>query len=572
MNNLETLVNKIGLILIFLLICLAYYCALITGFSWDEYFHHINGLVRYKYLSSLGEFTKYDFRNNEFYPGLYDTISYAFGQIFFHLNKKFYVNNLAELMHFINVTFASLSVLGLYLITKKLFDKNIAIYASLITLTSPFFFGHMGMNSKDLIVFFSLIWFCYYFYRYCVDSQNSFKNLLFLSFFVGFGCGVRLTFLVVIFPVIICGLFYLFNKYRDQYLNLVKRLLLHLPITLLITIFFVILCWPHMIEEIKDGNFVKFFSLIVKNTINWLDGPKLGLINGEFYPVFETPKTYFLSIIFYRLPFYFSILIFFSYIFFSFKNFFIINRINNLNSKFILINVIAFFPILLALFLGANLYDNLRLFLFVIPFLSIIAALALSQILNSFKDSLLSKFGLIIVLVLFSFSFYRFLILTPYQYTYVNYSYLYLLESKGKWEHDYWGVSYKELVKKIKETHSEDEIKNLKIADCGGGDWTLIYYLKKELGIKRTYSNIEDLDQATHIVMNDRAFWDLNENEQGKKYLNEDGSVNIKDLKEIFDVPGLNQKCFTYAGFKGEDVVSVKRGGLPLTIFRKINQ
>ena len=84
------------------------------------------------------------------------------------------------------------------------------------------------------------------------------------------------------------------------------------------------------------------------------------------------------------------------------------------------------------------------------------------------------------ITVLFSFSFYRFLILTPYQYTYVNYSYLYLLESKGKWEHDYWGVSYKELVKKIKETHSEDEIKNFKIADCGGGDWTLIYYLKKE--------------------------------------------------------------------------------------------
>ena len=211
------------------------------------------------------------------------------------------------------------------------------------------------------------------------------------------------------------------------------------------------------------------------------------------------------------------------------------------------------------------------MFLFVIPFFSVSAALVLNQLFNSLRNSLLSKFGLFIILVLFSFSFYRFLILTPYQYTYINHSYLSLLDSKGKWEHDYWGASYKELVKKIKKKYSTDEVKDFKIADCGGGDWTLVYYLRKELGIKRTYSDIENLDKATHIVMNERTFWDIYENEQGKKYLNYDGSVNTKDLNKIFNVPGINQKCFTYKRFEGEDVVSVKRRGLPLTIFRKIN-
>ena len=62
MNNLEILINKIGLILIFLIIIFALYCSMVVGFSWDEYFHHINGLVRYNYLISFGEFTKYDFQ------------------------------------------------------------------------------------------------------------------------------------------------------------------------------------------------------------------------------------------------------------------------------------------------------------------------------------------------------------------------------------------------------------------------------------------------------------------------------------------------------------------------------
>ena len=298
------------------LILLAWWSSLTIGLSSDEYFHHINGLVRYKYLISFGEFEGYQFRNNEFYPGLYDTLSYSLGQIILLINKNFYANNIDFVMHLVNVSFSSLSILGLYLLTKKLFTTNLAILTSLITLLNPFFFGHMGMNSKDLIVFFSLIWFCYYFYLYCTEDVKVIKNLLLASFFIGFGCGVRLTFPVVIFPVIICGLIFLYKKYNSNYKNLIKRLLAHALITITITIFLVILCWPHMIEEIQNDNFKDFFSLIVKNTINWNDGPKTGFVNGEYYEVFNTPKTYFLDVVMYRLPFYFSLLIIFSYLLF----------------------------------------------------------------------------------------------------------------------------------------------------------------------------------------------------------------------------------------------------------------
>ena len=275
--------NRIIISAVSFLILFAWWTSLSIGLSSDEYFHHINGLKRYNFLTSLGEDENFQFRNNEFYPGLYDTLSYAIGQIILIINKKFYANNIDIVMHSVNIFFSTLSILGLYLFSKKIFNKNIALISVLLTLLNPFFFGHMGMNSKDIVVFFSLIWFSYYFYLYCSENERLIKNLLFASFFLGFGCGVRLTFLVVVFPVIICGLIYLNYKYRSDYLNLIKRLIPHIFITFFITIFFVVLCWPHIFKAIQSDNLLRFLSIIIKNTINWNDGPKIGLLNGEYY-------------------------------------------------------------------------------------------------------------------------------------------------------------------------------------------------------------------------------------------------------------------------------------------------
>ena len=565
--------NKILSGSIFLMLLFAWLSSIMLGLSWDEYFHHINGLVRYNFLTSLGEIQKYEFRNNKFYPGLYDTISYALTQIVFFIDKKFYINNIDVLMHIVNVSFSSLSILGLYLLTKILFNKRIALITCLLTLLNPFFFGHMSINSKDIVIFFSFIWFSYYFYRYCVENEKTFKNLILFSFFIGFGCGVRLTFLVVIFPVVIIGFYYLIRRFRSDYFYLSKRLLKHISIAFLITVSLIMLCWPHFIVEINKGNFLSFLSLVVKNTINWLDGPKIGLINGEFYEVFNTPKSYFLSVITYRLPFYFTLLIITSYIFFFIKKSNLGSEIKNFNLNFLLINIVAFFPIILALFLKVNIYDNLRLFLFIVPIFSIIAALSLNLFFNSFKNSILSKTTLTFVSILFLLSLYRFVLLSPYQYTYVNYSYPKIEDSKGKFEHDYWGASYKELVKKIAAKYKKDEIKNFKIADCGGGDYTLIYYLNKYLGLKKTYSGIDVLDQATHIVMNNRSFLDIFENEHVQHLINrKNGSMLTKDMEKVTRAPNIMQTCFDYKKFNGEDVVTVYRDGLPLTIFREIKK
>ena len=562
--------NRILLSAISLLILFAWWTSLTIGLSSDEYFHHINGLKRYNFLTSFGEDKNFQFRNNEFYPGLYDTLSYAIGQIILFINKKFYANNIDIVMHFVNIIFSSLSILGLYLFSKKIFNKNIALVSVLLTLLNPFFFGHMGMNSKDIVVFFSLIWFSYYFYLYCTEKNKLIKNLLLASFFLGFGCGVRLTFLVVVFPVVICGFIYLFNRYRSDYLDLIKRLILHIIIAFLITIFLVFLCWPHIFTSIQSDNFFRFLSIIIKNTINWNDGPKIGILNGEYYEVFNTPKSYFIYFIIYRLPIYFSILLIFSYYLVFFKKLKIQDDIINFNYKFLIINLIAFFPILLVLILSANVYDNIRLFLFVIPFFCIIASFSINQLFKTIKDNIKNKIFVSIVLILFSLSFYRFIILTPYQYTYVNYVYPSFKKTIDKFEQDYWGTSYKELVKKMKSKYTIKEIQNFKIADCYGGDSTLLYYLNKNFGVKRLYNIDERPLRATHIVLTNRSFLDAINHPLLKDLVDKKGVMQTKDLEKIVRTPGVKTTCFSR--YDGEDQVIVSRGGAKFSSIRKLDK
>ena len=562
--------NRIIISTISLLILFAWWTSLSIGLSSDEYFHHINGLKRYNFLTSLGEDKNFQFRNNEFYPGLYDTLSYAIGQIILIINKKFYANNIDIVMHSVNIIFSSLSILGLYLFSKKIFNKNIALVSVLLTLLNPFFFGHMGMNSKDIVIFFSLIWFSYYFYLYCTENNKLIKNLLFASFFLGFGCGVRLTFLVVVFPVVICGLIYLFNRYRSDYLDLIKRLSLHILIAFFITIFLVVLCWPHIFISIQSDNLLRFLSIIIKNTINWNAGPKIGLLNGEYYEVFNTPKSYFIYFIVYRLPIYFSILLIFSYYLMFFKKLKIQDDINNFNYKFLIINLIAFFPILLVLILSANVYDNIRLFLFVIPFLCIIASFSINQLFKTFNDNRKNKIFVSIILILFSFSFYRFIILTPYQYTYVNYVYPSYEKTIDKFEQDYWGTSYKELVKKMKSEYSVKEVQSFKIADCYGGDSTLLYYLNKNFGVKRLYNIDERPLRATHIVLTNRSFLDVMNNPLLGNLVDEKGIMLAKDRERIVRTPGVKTTCFSH--YEGEDQVIVSRDGAKFSSIRKLDK
>ena len=516
---------KLSTLFIFLLLILAYYSSIKNGLSIDENFHHINGEVRYHYLINLGNFEKYDFNDNRFYPGLIDTISFIFFKI---LSSIIDLKYLVEIKHSINFIYASIGIYGLYLVNKKIFNKEIAIVSCLLTLINPFFFGHMGINPKDPILFTFLIWTIFYFIKYLENiNLKRFKYLILLSVFIGLGSNTRITFLSLLFPLILFGIYYVWINTKS-----LRIIFTDLFTVSLITFLLIIIIWPHF----HNGDYGLILENI-KQSSQWLISVKHGIINGNFYEVQNTPRSYLFQVFLTRMPIFIIVLFFLSYfIFFTKINYYKINIDKNIISKFALLNIIFYWPIFILFVSKINLYDNLRLVLFLIPILSTIASFGLWYLVKSYAlSNFYYKFILIFILFLNILFFIRFIPLTPYNYIYVNYiSSPKFSNSQDKFEHDYWLTSIGELAYKIKDKFGKESTK-LKIALCGGRALTHGYYFSSVLG----NFNIFSFKDADYVIVSNRLL------RSDKKTCNQE--------------------------FQGEDIVKVKKLGLTLSSFRKIN-
>jgi len=110
------------------------------------------------------------------------------------------------------------------------------------------------------------VWFIYFFLKYLNNNENKILNILFTSFFIGFGCGTRISFLAIVVPIIIIGLIFLIkNKKKLQ--NYIPNLIRDIIIALLIITLLITITWPHLIE----GGYQVFLETIYKS-LKW-SGP-----------------------------------------------------------------------------------------------------------------------------------------------------------------------------------------------------------------------------------------------------------------------------------------------------------
>ena len=147
--------------MIFLLPIFLYgiYCSLIIGKSWDAFFFINLGKERLAYLFSLGLKDQSEIFISEVYPGIYNTLSAFILQLF---PKQFELN----IFHLTNFSISTLVAVGTYKLTKKLFNKQIGIFAFIIFILLPVFFGHMSINDRDTVTAFSNIWISFYVLQY----------------------------------------------------------------------------------------------------------------------------------------------------------------------------------------------------------------------------------------------------------------------------------------------------------------------------------------------------------------------------------------------------------------------
>ena len=522
----------------FFLLFFAVYCSLIIGMSWDEPYLYEIGKNRLKYIFSLGRYEYQSpnyFANTSHFPGLYDTFASFISQM---IPKKYEV----QIHHLINLFFSFCAIVGISKISKILFNKRVSKIIFLIAFLNPIFFGHMSINAKDTIIAFSNIWTTYFIIRYLQTQHLNIKRKYFstlIGITIGFGLGVRSFFLATLLPIFI--LFFLdifFFKVLSNQKFSISRFIKDFVKIFLISYFMMIIFWP----EVHSNILVLPFKLIIASITDVTFGTPWGLLDGEFYKTINTPREYLIKNLFYKLPEY----IIFSYIFFIIlffidKNFFE-NQFKFFKMKLMYLLFIIIFPLLVAFIFALKIHDGLRYFLFLIPYLSIIPGLTIFYLIKN-RNILLNKILMSLILILFSYFLLNFFTLTPYHYTYLNKFNGNFSDSHKKFENDYWGVSIKELINKIKKDQIFTENKNYKIAFCGINYDIGSYYLSKinNLNFVKTSKD----DNYDYIIMTNRH--------------------NGKDDDKISDV----KTCFE--SFNGKNILSVQRNGLVLsTIIQKM--
>ena len=529
--------KKASLTFLIALFLYSFYCAFQLGENWDSTAYYELGKERLNYFFSLGEDKSYkSFFSGKFVPGFYNTISAFFTNFF---PRKYII----ESIYIINLVFSISAVFGISKISKELFNKQIGKITFVFCFFNPIFFGHMAMNGIDTIITFANIWLFYKILRYLKHQHNKEKRnsyVIYSGVLLGLGLGVRYSFLITLIPV----LFFLILEitYFKSFIGrkFSKKIFVQDSIkVLVIGYLLMVLFWPHTYDNI--------FLLPIKLAIESFSfgfGVPFAFLNGEIFFTNDLPKNYILINLFYKMPEFiiFSFIIFI-FLFLKLGPYFK-KRFKGFNFKIFLIFTIILFPNIFFWISPYAIYDGIRLFLYLIPFICIIPALVVFFLFKMIKNNLYKSIFLFLILskIFFLINFFY---LTPYHYAYLNLFAGKYSEHSNKFENDYWAVSTKELISHINNQKEFFEGHRVRIATCGVPTDTQYRYLMKIKNLKfKMVSNEEDFD---FIIMNNRII-----SEQ---------KSNFDDLKKA-------QTCFQK--FVGEDLIKVQRRGLVLSKITKI--
>ena len=499
--------------------------AIILGMSWDEPFHYENGIVRLRYLFSLGEYKNYDiWFNIKYYPGLYDVISSFISQMF---PKKFFV----ETHHLINFVFAISTIFCSYKITSKLFDKFTGTILFILIFTNPIFFGHMSINPKDTILAFCFVYTLYFALKYIDNFKNDEKRSRYtylVALVVGLGSGTRAVFIISLLPICV---FVIYKIYYSTWKNESKaKFYADVLKIAFLAYLLMIIAWPQTHQNIAYLPFMFIWESLTTAPV----GTDWGLLNGKYYQANDTPKNYLLLNFIYKFPEFILLSIPLFFIFYRKIYSFFSSKSVNFKENLIFILFIIFYPITIIIFLGTKLQDGLRYFLYIVPFILIIPSILYSYLLQNINRTIY-KIILIPILILFIFYINIFFRLNPYQYVYLN-SFIGKFEnSHTKFENDYWGLSLKELIKKIDNKTLNTNKKIPKIAFCGFNYDIAKYYLDKNNII---YQHVFMDKEFDYIIVTNRQ--------------------NVRKINDNF----ILETCFETFNLK--EVASVKRNGLKL--------
>lgn len=434
---------------IILYLIIGSYFSLVNGITSDEFHEQRNLLVNLnavKDFFSTGQYNDLLNYRDRYHGVAFHLIAAPIQLLIKDLVVK--LNNVTEYGGFLMakhiVVFFIFNISGIffYLILSKIIkDKKISLLSTVIYLLYPYLLGHAQFNAKD-IPFLSFWLICTYlslrlFESLYVKDKIKIQNLILLSFFTAFLIGIRIAGLLIFVQFLISFLIYL-EKSKINFFFFLKENYKNLFIVFISIVLFVIILnpilWHNPLEII---NSIKRMAQYPQNIGT--------LTNGSLMYSLSLPSSYYFIWLFFKLP----ILILLGYTLFPFVESKVFkDDLTTIYYGTIILTV----PIIIVIFIlkDVAVYDELRHLLFIFPLIFITA---FTNLFYFFKKKIVYYLLFIVAIFFLCENFF----LNPYQYTWLN-SLAKTKNIEKNFEVDYWGVSNKNIQKKIVEYVEEKKI------------------------------------------------------------------------------------------------------------------
>jgi len=425
------------------------YLSLTNGISHDEFHEQQNWIINIESAKDFFLTGSYDALLNygDKYHGIAfqiisQPIQYLIKDLVISYNKVSEFGGLLISKHFVVFLFFTTSGFFFFLIMNKITkDFFASVLSTALYLTYPYLLGHALFNPKD-IPFLSVWIICTYFSLSLVEDfyfnkKIKISQLMILAFFTAFLTGIRIVGFLILIQYLVSILIFL-QITKKNLLSFLKKNYFYLLISLISFVFFVYILSPIFWHN----------PLEILNSIKWMGKYPQNictLTNGSCLYSLSLPSSYYFVWLFYKLP---LLILIGCFIFPLVESKIFKNDLVSIYYGTLIIIV----PVIIIIFILKNvaIYDELRHVLFIFPLILIIS---LSNLYIFFKKHL---FNLFTILLLFFFIMEN-ISLNPYQYTWLN-SLSKFKDIEKNFEIDYWGISNKNLQKKIIEFSDKEKI------------------------------------------------------------------------------------------------------------------
>lgn len=470
---LET-IKRHSAILIFTVFYLA--VALLThedfGLTWDEPVNYTQGVVSYEHvfckkvarswtfnkingwidIKDATDFGHFDRLMKAEHDQLYYYLHYSgfYPMILFMLNT----NKSIDRYHFLNMLFSLGVFLAVYGLFYQLYrDQKIAILAPLFLFLTPRFSGDIPANPKD--VPFAVMYFISCAALYLSASRGKpLTRILCLGILFGITQNIR-TAGVTLYGILL--LYDTYSYYQDRQINaqaaetwvqFLIREAQTIALIGMIALFFSFLTWPYLAANLIP-NLKEVFA--VQRGYTWNETV---LYNGSFIEGTRLPGSYFTTWFVISTPLMVLVPALLSP--FCIRKL-LQHRLFILFLLMLILNTVAY------LLVRPVVYDGVRLFLFLIPPLSSLAALAVIEFFRTNQNRLLRGIVGILIMLNAGFVVKEMIVLHPYQYIYFNALVGGLKGAYKNYDTEYWGASYNEALNWFKDNIAVDKKKLYKV-------------------------------------------------------------------------------------------------------------